>query len=91
MNLYITPGSPYARMARVVVLEKRLESRWLSLASCTPGAFRLVRSNRGKTVTGGDCAIQCVIGKSHADLRLGGCISEEAMVGTPEYAPRRYT
>jgi len=27
MTLYITPGSPYARMARVVVLEKRLESR----------------------------------------------------------------
>jgi len=27
MKLYITPGSPYARMARVVVLEKRLESR----------------------------------------------------------------
>ena len=27
MKLYITPGSPYARMARVVVLEKGLESR----------------------------------------------------------------
>jgi glutathione S-transferase len=27
MRLYITPGSPYARMARIVVLEKRLESR----------------------------------------------------------------
>jgi len=27
MKLYITPGSPYARMARVVVLEKKLESR----------------------------------------------------------------
>ena len=27
MKLYITPGSPYARMARIVVLEKRLESR----------------------------------------------------------------
>ena len=26
MKLYITPGSPYARMARIVVLEKRLES-----------------------------------------------------------------
>jgi glutathione S-transferase len=27
MKLYITPGSPYARIARVVVLERRLESR----------------------------------------------------------------
>lgn len=27
MKLYITPGSPYARMARIVVLEKRLEAR----------------------------------------------------------------
>jgi glutathione S-transferase len=27
MKLYITPGSPYARMARITVLENRLESR----------------------------------------------------------------
>jgi glutathione S-transferase len=27
MKLYITPGSPYARIARIVVLEKRLEHR----------------------------------------------------------------
>jgi glutathione S-transferase len=27
MKLYITPGSPYARIARIVVLEKRLENR----------------------------------------------------------------
>jgi glutathione S-transferase len=27
MKLYITPGSPYARMARIMVLEKRLENR----------------------------------------------------------------
>jgi glutathione S-transferase len=27
MRLYITPGSPYARIARIVVLEKRLEDR----------------------------------------------------------------
>jgi glutathione S-transferase len=27
MKLYITPGSPYARMARIVVIEKRLEGR----------------------------------------------------------------
>lgn len=27
MKLYITPGSPYARMARIVVLEKRLADR----------------------------------------------------------------
>ena len=27
MKLYITPGSPYARMARILVLEKGLESR----------------------------------------------------------------
>ena len=27
MKLYVTPGSPYARMARIVVLEKGLQSR----------------------------------------------------------------
>jgi glutathione S-transferase len=27
MKLYVTPGSPYARMARIVVVEKGLESR----------------------------------------------------------------
>ena len=27
MKLYITPGSPYARMARIMVLEKLLEDR----------------------------------------------------------------
>jgi glutathione S-transferase len=27
LKLYITQGSPYARMARIVVLEKRLEER----------------------------------------------------------------
>jgi glutathione S-transferase len=27
MKLYITPGSPYARIARIVILEKKLESR----------------------------------------------------------------
>jgi glutathione S-transferase len=27
MKLYITPGSPYARMARIVVVEKGLASR----------------------------------------------------------------
>ena len=27
MKLYITAGSPYARMARIVILEKGLESR----------------------------------------------------------------
>jgi len=27
MKLYVTPGSPYARMARIVILEKGLESR----------------------------------------------------------------
>jgi glutathione S-transferase len=27
LKLYITPGSPYARMARIVVLEKELEGR----------------------------------------------------------------
>jgi len=27
MKLYITPGSPYARIARIVILEKKLENR----------------------------------------------------------------
>ena len=35
MKLYITPGSPYARMARIVVLEKGLESRVETVAALT--------------------------------------------------------
>lgn len=35
MKLYITPGSPYARMARIVVLEKGLESRVEIIAAQT--------------------------------------------------------
>jgi glutathione S-transferase len=35
MKLYITPGSPYARMARIVVLEKGLESRVETIAAKT--------------------------------------------------------
>ena len=35
MKLYITPGSPYARMARIVVLEKRLETRVEVIAAQT--------------------------------------------------------
>jgi glutathione S-transferase len=35
MKLYITPGSPYARIARVVVLEKGLESRVELIAAQT--------------------------------------------------------
>ncbi|HWA38537.1 MAG TPA: glutathione S-transferase N-terminal domain-containing protein [Burkholderiales bacterium] len=40
MKLYITPGSPYARMARIVVLEKRLESRVETIVAKTrtPGS-----------------------------------------------------
>jgi glutathione S-transferase len=35
MTLYITPGSPYARIARIVVLEKRLENRVTIVAAQT--------------------------------------------------------
>lgn len=35
MKLYITPGSPYARMARIVVLEKGLTSRVEEIAANT--------------------------------------------------------
>ena len=35
MKLYISPGSPYARMARVIVLEKGLESRVEIIAAQT--------------------------------------------------------
>ncbi|MEN9784490.1 MAG: hypothetical protein RJA24_1833, partial [Pseudomonadota bacterium] len=27
MKLYITPGSPYARIVRIVILEKKLQDR----------------------------------------------------------------
>jgi glutathione S-transferase len=35
MKLYVTPGSPYARMARIVVLEKGLEDRIEIIAAQT--------------------------------------------------------
>jgi glutathione S-transferase len=35
LKLYITPGSPYARMARIVLLEKGLESRVETIAAKT--------------------------------------------------------
>ena len=35
MKLYITPASPYARMARIVVIEKGLESRVEIIAAQT--------------------------------------------------------
>jgi glutathione S-transferase len=38
MKLYITPGSPYARMARIVVLEKGLESRVETIVARTRAA-----------------------------------------------------
>lgn len=38
MKLYVTPGSPYARMARIVVLEKGLESRVETIAAKTRAA-----------------------------------------------------
>lgn len=38
IKLYITPGSPYARMARIVVLEKGLESRVETITAKTRAA-----------------------------------------------------
>ena len=40
MKLYITPGSPYARMARIVVFEKGLNDRVETLVAKTraPGS-----------------------------------------------------
>ena len=38
MKLYITPGSPYARMARIVVLEKRMQSRVETMVAQTRSA-----------------------------------------------------
>jgi glutathione S-transferase len=35
LKLYITPGSPYARMARIVVLEKRLQDRVEMISAVT--------------------------------------------------------
>ena len=35
MKLYVTPGSPYARMARIVVLEKKLAERVEIIAAQT--------------------------------------------------------
>jgi len=38
MKLYVTPGSPYARMARIVILEKGIESRVEVIAARTRAA-----------------------------------------------------
>lgn len=38
LKLYITPGSPYARMARIVVLEKRLQDRVEMISAKTRAA-----------------------------------------------------
>jgi glutathione S-transferase len=38
MKLFITPGSPYARMARIVVLEKNLQSRVETIVAKTRAA-----------------------------------------------------
>ena len=38
LKLYITPGSPYARMARIVVLEKGLEGRVETVVAKTRAA-----------------------------------------------------
>ena len=38
MKLYVTPGSPYARMARIVVLEKGLEDRVETIIARTRAA-----------------------------------------------------
>lgn len=35
MKLYITPGSPYARMARIMVIEKKLEGRVETVSATT--------------------------------------------------------
>jgi len=38
MKLYITPGSPYARMVRIVVLEKGLQDRVETIVAKTRAA-----------------------------------------------------
>jgi glutathione S-transferase len=50
MKLYITPGSPYARVARIVVLEKQLEGRVEFVVAQTRSAdspyYRIAASGR---------------------------------------------
>jgi glutathione S-transferase len=50
MKLYITPGSPYARLTRIMVLEKRLEHRIEIVTAQTRAAdspyYRIARSGR---------------------------------------------
>jgi glutathione S-transferase len=58
MKLYITPGSPYARIARIVVLEKGLESRVEIIAAKTRTAdspyYRINPSGRVPYLIGED-------------------------------------
>jgi hypothetical protein len=50
MKLYITPGSPYARIARIVVLEKQLKGRVEIVVAQTRSVdspyYRIVPSGR---------------------------------------------
>jgi glutathione S-transferase len=58
LKLYITPGSPYARMARILVLEKRLEDRVEIIAAKTRAAdspyYRINPSGRVPYLVGED-------------------------------------
>ena len=58
MKLYITPGSPYARMARIVVLEKGLASRVEIIVAKTREAgspyYRINPSGRVPYLVGAD-------------------------------------
>ena len=58
MKLYITPGSPYARMARIVVLEKGLQSRVEIIVAQTRRAdspyYRINPSGRVPYLVGDD-------------------------------------
>jgi len=58
MKLYITPGSPYARMARILILEKGLENRVEIIAARTRAAdspyYRINPSGRVPYLVGDD-------------------------------------
>ena len=58
MKLYITPGSPYARMARIVVMEKGLEGRVETIVAKTRAAdspyYRINPSGRVPYLVGED-------------------------------------
>ena len=81
MKLYFTPGSPYARMARIMVHEKRLENRIEIVAAQTRSVnspyYRINPSGR----------VPCLIRDDGVGMEESAVICRylDHLDGTPEF------